>query len=1660
MNRIILVFTVLAITTMGFAQGTYTSTGVTSDWNVTTTWSGDGNDSPNDGIPDANDNVIIANGHTVNVNVVSASGNLTMNGTAILTGVQTLAISGILTLNGNSQVSTGTYTVAGGFNVPAAQIGTFGGINITINAPTTIGGYFYLGISGTGNKTFNGTITVNGGGTWDNVVGEDPNINCSIINNGSWPVPTGGNGRYNVVSGGPYTYTGNTEIAMTRLNLQNSFTSTVTNLGILRLTKNGVDALTVANASATFNNGNGVAAALLRVESRPTTVSANGTVNFANANNTVEYLYAGNQDVYNSTYYNLTCSTSGIKTLAGNTTVTNTLTTSGSAILDANNKTLNGTANLTMTGTSELRLSKNGVTLPELTGVTNSLSAGTTITFNGSGSQTARSNAVYPYQNVNISGAGGSSIVDFSNVANVAGNLSYSNTGQTISNPVLTVGGTFNYNSSATTTLSNNLTTGNFIFSNGTLNYSNRTITINGNNGTWTFNGGGSFVNALSTVIFTTGTNQLITGTASTSFVNLVINNSNNVTLSGADASVTTGLTLTSGNIVTGSRVVYIPSGGTVTPTAGWINGNLKKDIPLGSPSVTFEVGGATAYAPVNLNFTSVTTAAAVTVTTIDGIHPDINGSNLEPNKSVNRYWTVTNNGTVFSSYDATFNYVNADKDPLFTPASAVIKRTNGIAWFATTTGTLTANSSQFTGELSANLPNNVAESFAIGNDIVTTGIFNSQTGAGLLWNDKTTWIQNRTGNIQFTNGSTAVTGTGTDFVAELVNGDVIMLQTNPILTQRYTVVSRTATTMVISPAATVTSSGGYGREYVPNSINDVVTIGNTNIGDATTTIGLNMSATVNSLNINLASGPRNTSHNLTQLASNVLTVQTNVVINQPGAAGTDAWNINAASAVVNGNVTIGSALAGATKIARLVITTGSLTVNNLIYNTTSSSGDEAMAVLDMSGGAGGVVNLKGSFNFVNGRGRLIPGAGANSTINFTRTSSGQTLDMTQPNSNAAAANFVYSNLLFNNTHVSGVTITAASISAANVTGNFRIQTGTVFTDDNVAIVGNAARTFQIDPGAAFEMKGASATFPTGYGTFSLGTAAPFGTVRYNQPSPAAITIANRNFGNLTVLRSGVAFSLPNAALSIAGSLTLGDGTSSPSILGSGGATVPTIGRDVIINANATLDATTPQIATINVGGNWTNNGTFSSGGGGRTVVFTGASPTQPQVISGTTATSFNNLTINSANTTDIVQMNAGVTVSSVLTLTKGGLSLNGNTLSVTSSATTAIVSGGTFPSQGYIKSETTSAPYGDVKWTTSNVTGSFIYPFGKSSTEFIPVTINKTTGGAPAGGTISVWTYSTANNNTPLPSGVTNLNGTSGGNSVADRFWGMTLNGYTGTKPTATLTFTAVGGSAPTGTPPSERPGTINNLATVVTSPAGIVAQDWNPASYWDSPASGQTFANNAPNTGFFQVTLPGALLLNSYVPWALADAAFPLPIELTDFEAIAEQGSVLLNWKTATELNNDFFTVEKMSLDEKFIPVVTVKGAGTKTSESVYSARDLFPKAGVSYYRLKQTDFNGAATYSKIVKVDVNSGLLWQVYPNPTRGTDMSVEFSPNEVGKDVNIKLLDMSGHLMFENTILKLDTTRVKVEMLQPLPSGFYLISLTAGDQIVRQKVVVN
>ncbi|MDA3882228.1 MAG: hypothetical protein PF481_03005 [Bacteroidales bacterium] len=96
-------------------------------------------------------------------------------------------------------------------------------------------------------------------------------------------------------------------------------------------------------------------------------------------------------------------------------------------------------------------------------------------------------------------------------------------------------------------------------------------------------------------------------------------------------------------------------------------------------------------------------------------------------------------------------------------------------------------------------------------------------------------------------------------------------------------------------------------------------------------------------------------------------------------------------------------------------------------------------------------------------------------------------------------------------------------------------------------------------------------------------------------------------------------------------------------------------------------------------------------------------------------------------------------------------------------------------------------------------------------------------------------------------------------------------------------------------------------------------------------------------------------------------------LPITLLSFNAHTADNQVLISWETASEINNAFFTIERSQDGVTFTSLKTILGAGNSNSPTSYSFIDTTPLSGLSYYRLKQTDYNSNHTYSAVTEVQL---------------------------------------------------------------------------------------
>jgi hypothetical protein len=137
-------------------------------------------------------------------------------------------------------------------------------------------------------------------------------------------------------------------------------------------------------------------------------------------------------------------------------------------------------------------------------------------------------------------------------------------------------------------------------------------------------------------------------------------------------------------------------------------------------------------------------------------------------------------------------------------------------------------------------------------------------------------------------------------------------------------------------------------------------------------------------------------------------------------------------------------------------------------------------------------------------------------------------------------------------------------------------------------------------------------------------------------------------------------------------------------------------------------------------------------------------------------------------------------------------------------------------------------------------------------------------------------------------------------------------------------------------------------------------------------------------------------------------------IPVELISFTANIDNGNVILNWKTASEVNNRGFEIQKRIESDGYTSIGFVEGYGTTTETRNYSFTDLNVNAGNYFYRLKQMDYDGTIAYSEEINVLVNTPVnfaLNQNFPNPFNPTT-TIDFSLASDSK-VTLKIFDVLG-----------------------------------------------
>ncbi len=170
-------------------------------------------------------------------------------------------------------------------------------------------------------------------------------------------------------------------------------------------------------------------------------------------------------------------------------------------------------------------------------------------------------------------------------------------------------------------------------------------------------------------------------------------------------------------------------------------------------------------------------------------------------------------------------------------------------------------------------------------------------------------------------------------------------------------------------------------------------------------------------------------------------------------------------------------------------------------------------------------------------------------------------------------------------------------------------------------------------------------------------------------------------------------------------------------------------------------------------------------------------------------------------------------------------------------------------------------------------------------------------------------------------------------------------------------------------------------------------------------------------------------------------------LPIELLSFTAEYKDSYVEINWITASEIKNDYFNVERSVDGVNYNSIIKINGSGNSSQTLNYSTIDEAPLLGISYYRLKQTDYDGETSYSDIKAVSFNrsKNLVLKIYPNP-----VSSQITIDSESEIESIDIFNIYGSLV--------KTESASNFSVESLANGAYIVNIKTENGIVRSNFI--
>jgi hypothetical protein len=234
------------------------------------------------------------------------------------------------------------------------------------------------------------------------------------------------------------------------------------------------------------------------------------------------------------------------------------------------------------------------------------------------------------------------------------------------------------------------------------------------------------------------------------------------------------------------------------------------------------------------------------------------------------------------------------------------------------------------------------------------------------------------------------------------------------------------------------------------------------------------------------------------------------------------------------------------------------------------------------------------------------------------------------------------------------------------------------------------------------------------------------------------------------------------------------------------------------------------------------------------------------------------------------------------------------------------------------------------------------------------------------------------------------------------------------------------------------------------VTNLADLRVARWS-GSQWANQGNGGTTGNTAAGT----INTSGNV--TSFSPFTLASSqrsSNPLPIELTEFNAIKSGDIVLLDWKTVVEKDCDHFEIERSENAQDWEFVTSKKAVGANSDYTMYDAADSAPFKGIGYYRLKSIDRDGTFEFSKIVAVNDQDGFNFEMYPNPAEGPCLLQGAGIS----NASVKLTDALGQVI---GVIKHVEGENKISLdVSTLREGVYFLEVSKCSFVKTEKLLIH